>query len=127
MRNDIESDAPYSFCRRPALLKTANLVLVFFLSAAGSAAAQASSNLIRQGLWQIIVTMSVPGMRAGVRPFTHRQCFTSRDVQYRRDILQINPVSPCRYHGYPSFPRPCQLSAGTCNAGVAPRRAAMPS
>ncbi len=113
MRHDIEFDAPCCSCRRPALLKMANLVLVFFLSAAGSAAAQASSNLIRQGLWQIIVTMSVPGMRAGVRPFTHRQCFTSRDVQYGRDMLQINPASPCRFmdahrsHGRVSWDLQC--------------------
>ncbi len=97
MRNDIEPDDPYSSCRRSALLKTANLVLVFFLSATGSVAAQASSNMIRQGLWQIVVTLSVPGMRAGVQPFTHTQCFTTRDIRYGRDILQVNPASLCRF------------------------------
>ena len=114
MSNDIQFDVPCSSRRRAAPLKTAYLVLVFFLSAAGSAAAQASSNLVRQGLWQIMVTMSVPGMRAGVRPFTHRRCFTSRDVQYGRDLLQINPAGPCRFldthrsHGRVSWDLQCQ-------------------
>ncbi|MHB8348059.1 MAG: DUF3617 domain-containing protein [Acidiferrobacterales bacterium] len=101
MQNDSKTHAPDSSCGQVDLLKAAGLVLVFCLSVAGSSVAEASQALIREGLWRITVTMSVPGMRADSRPFTHTQCFTSGDVRHGRNILQINPVrSPCQFVHY---------------------------
>lgn len=77
------------------------MVLALCLSAAVSTAAKASTGLVRQGLWQISVSMNVTGMSASGRPFTHNQCFTSQDVRDGRDILQVNPGhSPCQFADY---------------------------
>ncbi len=101
MPNKRGSDAAGNLVGRCSLLGVTNMVLALCLSAAGTRAAQASTGLVRQGLWQISVSMNVSGMSASRRPFTHKQCFTSRDVHDGRDILQINPGhSPCRFTDY---------------------------